>query len=270
MWIDQAEDMQYTTKAEVIRTARSYLAFEALRKKYNCNAVLTHARSLEGKWGVPDRYWPGASLIELQKSGVQAMCQDYLNIMIPQLIGFFLTGRPSMLGNQVLDPDNDFEILTHCGGPINVNGNEPFPRGQKFMKEYKPNSPIRSPYKIWSHAETSAPPGAPGSSTGLQIFYPINVPVTVWKMDIEHKRFGFNVGTSVDGYAVYNDLDFDIWCRTKLCVKTDIKNLERHYSPAVWGRHRAGIFADLSKEIKDLAVLYGFKAVDEANDLPNY
>ena len=138
------------------------------------------------------------------------------------------------------------------------------------MKGYKPDSPTRSPYKIWSHAEAGVPPGAPGSSTGLQIFYPINVPVTVWKMDLLNKRFGFHTGTSVDGFAGYNELDFDIWCRTKLCVKSNIKKVQSHYSPDIWGRHRAGIFADLSKELKDLAVLYGFKAVDEANDLPDY
>jgi len=275
-WIDQAIEMKYTTKSEVIKTAQAYLAFEALRKKYDCNAVLTFMRSLSrdgwdrGGDKREEDFWPGLGLMELQKRGIQVVCQDYPNVLVPHLIGFFLTGRPSMLGNQVLNPANNIEILTHCGGPVNVYGNEPFPEGQKFMKGYKPDSPTRCPYILWSHAESSVPPGAPGSSTGGQVFYPINVPVTVWKMDLLNKRFGFHTDTSVDGYAVYNDLDFDIWCRTKLCVKTDIEKVQSHYSPDIWGRHRAGIFADLSKELKDLAVLYGFKTVEENKDLPDY
>ena len=48
MWIDEAQDLKDTTKSEVVKTAKSYLAFEALRKKYNCNAVSTQMRTLTG------------------------------------------------------------------------------------------------------------------------------------------------------------------------------------------------------------------------------
>jgi len=67
MWIDEAQGLKDTTKSEVIKTAKSYLAFDALRKKYNCNAVSTHMRSLTGSAKVEDMFWPGLGLMEFQK-----------------------------------------------------------------------------------------------------------------------------------------------------------------------------------------------------------
>ena len=59
MWIDEAQGMKDTVESEVIKTAKSYLAFEALRKRYDCDAVSTQMRSLTGSGKVEDMFWPG-------------------------------------------------------------------------------------------------------------------------------------------------------------------------------------------------------------------
>ncbi len=247
MWIDEAQGLKDTTKSEVVKTAKSYLAFEALRKKYNCNAVSTHMRTLTGSGKVEDLFWPGLGLMEFQKRGIQAICQEYENVMAAHLLGYYLTGRPSMLGDLMIDTFNNISILTHCGAPLNPWGDD-----------------RRIPYIIWSHAQSPVRGTLkPGSGTGAQVNYPANEPVTIWKVYILHKKIGLHTGITASGHSLYKDFD-GIMCRTKLVVKVDdAKKIQRHFSPDEYGIHRAGTLGDLRERIKDLTTLIGFEVMDE-------
>ncbi len=247
MWIDEAQGMKDTTESEVVKTAKSYLAFEALRKKYNCDAVSTHMRSLTGSGKVEDMLWPGLGLMEFQKRGIQAICQEYENIMVTHLLGYYLTGRPSMLGDLMIDTFNNITLLTHCGAPINPYGDD-----------------RRIPYIIWSHAQSPVRGTLkPGSGTGAQVNYPVNEPVTIWKVYVLHREIGVHTGETADGHSLYKDFDA-IMCRTKLVVKVDdAKKIQKHFSPDEYGIHRAGTLGDLRERVKDLATLIGFKVIEE-------
>ena len=247
MWIDEAQSLKDTTKPEVVKTAKSYLAFEALRKKYNCNAVSTHMRSLTGSGKIEDLFWPGFGLMEFQKRGIQAICQEYENIMVAHLMGYYLTGRPSMLGDLMIDTFNNVSILTHCGAPLNPWGDD-----------------RRIPHIIWSHAQSPVRGTLkPGSGTGAQVNYPANEPVTIWKVYVLHKKIGLHTGKTVDGHSLYKDFD-GIMCRTKLVVKVDdAKKIQRHSSPDEYGIHRAGTLGDIRERIKALATLIGFEVMEE-------
>jgi len=247
MWIDEAQGMKDTVESEVIKTAKSYLAFEALREKYNCNAVSTQMRTLTGSRKVEDLFWPGLGLMEFQKRGIQAICQEYENIMVAHLMGYYLTGRPSMLGDLMIDTFNNVCILTHCGAPLNPWGDD-----------------RRIPYIIWSHAQSPVRGTLkPGSGTGAQVNYPANEPVTIWKVYILHKKIGLHTGKTADGHSLYKDFD-GIMCRTKLVVKVDdAKRIQSHFSPDEYGIHRAGTLGDLRERIKDLAALIGFEVMEE-------
>ena len=191
MWIDEAKEMGDTTESEVVKTAKSYLAFEALREKYDCNAVSTQMRTLTGSGKIEDAFWPGLGLIEFQKRGIQAICQEYENIMVAHLLGDYLTGRPSMLGDLMIDTFNNVSIVTHCGAPINPYGDD-----------------RRLPYVIKSHAQSPVRGTLkPGSGTGVQVEFPVDEPVTIWKVYVLHKKIGLHTGKTVDGYALYEDLD---------------------------------------------------------------
>jgi hypothetical protein len=247
MWINEAQGMKDTTKSEVVKTAKSYLAFEALRKKYNCNAVSTQMRSLTGSGKVEDIFWPGLGLMEFQKRGIQAICQEYENIMVTHLLGYYLTGRPSMLGDLMIDTFNNITLLTHCGAPVNPYGDD-----------------RRIPYIIWSHAQSPVRNTLkPGSGTGAQVNYPAGEPVTIWKVYVLHKRIGLHTGKTADGHSLYKDFD-GIMCRTKLVVKVDdARKIQKHFSPDEYGIHRAGTLGDLRERIKDLATLIGFEVLEE-------
>ena len=250
MWIDEAQAMIDTTKSEVIKTAKSYLAFEALRKKYNCNAVSTQMRTLTASGKLEDRFWPGVALMEFQKRGIQAVCQEYENVMVAHLLGYYLAGRPSMLGDLMIDTFNNVTILTHCGAPINPYGDN-----------------RRLPYIIFSHAQSPVRGTLKaGSSTGAQVEFPVNEPVTIWKVYVLNKKIGVYTGKTVDGNSLYKNFEGvdGIMCRTKLVTKVnDAKKIQRYFSPDEYGIHRAATFGDLRQQIKDLAVLIGYEVVEE-------
>ena len=245
-WIEEAQSVT-AAKSEIIRTAKAYLAFETLRKKYNCNAVSTHMRSLTGSGKVNDRFWPGLGLeCGFKTRGIQAICQNYPNILVTQLLGYFLTGRPSMLGDLMIDTRNSVAILTHCGAPINPygeNGN-------------------RIPYKITTHAESPLRDTQdPGSATGLHIEWPVGEPVTFWKVYVMHNKIEVFTGKTVDGHQLYKNLD-DIMCRTKLIARIEAKPVQQHFSPDEYGIHRTATLGDLREKIKDLSILIGFDVME--------
>jgi hypothetical protein len=246
-WINEAEKMTDTTKFEVIKTAKSYLALEALRKKYKCNAISTHMRSLTGSGKLEDLFNPGLGLMEFQKRGIQAICQEYENVMVAHLLGYFIAGRPSMLGDIMMDTGNDVAIIMHCGAPLNPYGDD-----------------RRLPYVIRSHAESPVKGTLkPGSSTGAQVEFPENETVTIWKVYVLHKKIGLFTGKTVDGHSLYKDFD-NIMCTSKLVAKVDnTKKILKHSSPDAYGIHRAVTFSDLRQQIKDLAVLIGFEVIEE-------
>ena len=245
-WIKEAAGVE-AAESEIIRTARAYLAYEELRKKYNCNAISTHMRSLTGSGKVEDKFWPGLALeVGFKTRGIQAVCQDYPNILIAQLLGYFMTGRPSMLGDNMYDIENSVEIVTHCGAPINPYGDE-----------------RRVPYFITTHAESPVrDTKKPGSSTGLRVEFPVDVPVTIWKVYPLLKKIGLHTGTTVDGHTLYKGLD-DIMCRSKIIAKINAKEVQKHFYSEAYGIHRTVTYGDLREDIKNLAVLLGFNVMEE-------
>lgn len=245
-WMEEAAGVK-AARSEIIRTARAYLTFEALRNKYNCNAVSTHMRSLTGSGKVEDRFWPGLGLeCGFKTRGIQAVCQNYPNILVAQLMGYYLTGRPSALGDLMIDTFNNVTILTHCGAPVNPYGDERI-----------------VPYIIMTHAESSVrDTQKPGSSTGLQVEWPIGEPVTIWKVYVLLNKIGLHTGKTVDGHSLYKNFDY-MMCRTKIITSVDAKKVQRHYSADEYGIHRAATLGDLRKKIKDLATFIGFEVVEE-------
>ncbi|MFO7853071.1 MAG: hypothetical protein ACQERS_01985 [Bacteroidota bacterium] len=245
-WIKEAAGVK-AARSEIIRTARAYLAFDALREKYNCNAVSTHMRSLTGSGRVEDRFWPGLGLeCGFKTRGIQAVCQDYPNILIAEMVAYFITGRPSMLGDLMIDTENNVDILTHCGAPINPFGDD-----------------RRMPYIIRTHAESPVRNTLdPGSSTGLQVEWPVGEPVTIWKFYVLHKKIGLHTGRIMDGHALYKNLD-NIMCRTKLIAEVDARNVQKYYFADAYGIHRAATIGDLRKKIKDFAKLIGYEVMEE-------
>ncbi len=246
VWIREAQAMYDTTESEVVNAAKLYLALETLRQRYDAVAVSTHVRSLTGSGKVEDMVWPSIGIIEFQKRGFVAVCQDYPNIAVTHMLGLYASGRPSMLGDLMIDTFNGVDILTHCGAPINPHGDD------------------RVPYTLWSHAESPmrGTDGKPGSGVGTQVEIPVGEAVTIWKMDVLNRRVLLHTGTTVDGRVLYKELD-RLMCRTKLVAKVAAEEVRDHFCPGRYGIHRAATLGDLRTPAKDLATLMGFDLIEE-------
>ena len=249
-WIRGAQKVE-ASRSEIIKTARGYLAFDALREKYNCNAVSTHIRSVSGSDNLADRYNPGLGFeLGLKTRGIQAVCQNYPDILLSQVLAYLLTGRPSMLGDQMYDIDNSVEIVLHCGIPVNPYGDE-----------------RRIPYAIRPHAESPVrdKPEIPGSSTGITAEWPVGEPVTFWEFHSLIGQIRLHAGEIVDGREIYTggeDLS-NVMCTSKIIAKVDnIKRVRDQHFPSLYGIHHCATLGDLRQQIKDIGILMGIEVIE--------
>ncbi len=248
-WINGARRVE-ASRSEITKTARGYLALDALREKYDCHAVSTHIRSVTGSGEMKDRYNPGLGLeLGFKTRGIQAVCQNYPDILISQIIAYKLTGKPSMLGDQMYDIDNSVEIVLHCGIPINPYGDE-----------------RRLPYTIRTHAESPLRdiPEEPGSSSGITAEWPVGEPVTFWEMHTLLGQIRLHTGEIVDGRTIYTggeDLD-NVMCTAKIIAKVDAKKIREQHFPSLYGIHHCATLGDLRQQIKDIGILLGLDVIE--------
>ena len=248
-WIKGARWVE-ASRAEIVKSARAYLAIDALREKYRCNAVSTHIRSVTGSGKLEDRFNPGIGLeLGFKTRGIQAVCQNYPDLLISQVLAYLLTGRPSMLGDVIYDIDNSVEIVLHCGIPVNPYGGE-----------------RRIPYTIRTHAESPVRdiPEEPGSSTGLTAEWPAGEPVTFWEIHSLNRTIRLHTGEVVNGHDIYTggeDID-NVMCTAKVIALLDAKRMREQHAPYLYGIHTNVTLGDLRQQIKDIAVLLGFDTVE--------
>jgi hypothetical protein len=213
--------------------------------------VSTHIRTVSESGELADRFWPGVALeLGFKPRGIMAVCQNYPDLLISQVLAHLMTGRPSMLADFMYDIHNSTEIVLHSGIPINPYGDE-----------------RRVPYSIVPHAESPVRdiPEEAGSSTGLTAEWPVGEPVTLWEIHSLLKRVRLHTGEIVDGQAIYTggeDLD-DVMCTAKIIVKhDDIKKIQREFQPYLYGIHLNATLGDMREQIKDMAVFLGLDVVE--------
>ncbi len=249
-WIRGARKVT-ASRDEIVKSARAYLATDALRIKYDCNAVSTHLRSVTGSGELKDRFNPGIGMeLGFKPRGIMGVCQNYPDLLVAQVLAYALTGRPSMMGDFIYDIDNGVEIILHCGIPVNPFG------GDNMI-----------PYSIVPHAESPVRdiPERPGSSTGLTAEWPQGEPVTIWEIHSLHREIRLHTGKIVDGHAIYTggeNID-DVMCTAKIFARVDAKKLrDNHFFPSKYGIHTNATLGDLRKQLTDISVFLGIAVND--------
>ncbi len=247
MWIRQAKGMKDTLESEVVKSAKMYLALKVLLKRYNATVIAYALRSLVKHPRDIDTIFPSLANSELQKQGIVGCCQGHLNVVLTHMLGQYIFGKPSMMGDFQVDTFNNVTWLMHCGAPHNPYG------GNDIV-----------PYVIRDHAERPVRSHAkPGCAACSEVVYPAGEPVTIWRIDLLSKMILVHTGTTAN-YNVYKDFYEYVGCRTKLLVKVDdAEKIQRHIYPDKIGKHRSGILGDYRKDIKDFATLIGFEVVEE-------
>jgi len=244
MWIDEAKEVRWQEigKEQIIMSAQLYLATVKMMEENSCDAVTMSIGPVLKIGKMPVR--PPLAEMELAKSNIVTSCESLIDCLTTQLLGFYMTGNLSFVGDVLSaswlkrEPVEGTFAVGHCYAPINPYGDD-----------------RRVPYIIRNHAITP-------STVGILVELPLGETVTVAKLNVYGKKISIFTGRSVDGRSLYENFD-DIACRTKVVVKTESEKVMKNYNRETFGVHRVVFFADISKELKDLAASIGFEVIEE-------
>ncbi|MBU0608236.1 MAG: hypothetical protein KKI08_10120 [Armatimonadetes bacterium] len=246
-WIAGAEEVRGTIEREVINSARMYLAIRALMDEHDANASATHIRSLIPNPSPQDMVWPSLANSQLQMEGVVGCCQGHMNVVLTHMLAQYGFGRPSMMGDFMVDAASGVGVVMHCGAPWNPWG------GARQV-----------PYVIRDHAERMVREhSVPGAGACSEVLFPPGEPATVWRIDVPTKSILTHTGQTVDAYSLYRDWT-TFMCRSKLVVELeDAARVQSHLYPDVYGVHRSGTLGDFRERIRQIAQLLGFRIIED-------
>jgi len=239
-WIDEASGIRGTNEEQILRSAKLYLAMKELMAEHNCQAIATegYGRFPGGYSIMPSQGLPSSQLCT---EGIVATSETLINSLITQQLGYNFTGSTGLNGDYFIDFFNDIAIVAHCEAPFN-----PYGDGEKV------------PYIIRNL------PFFEEENTGgavAQVIYPIGVPVTVAKIDMNNKKIVVFTGETVSGEELFPYWN-DILCRTKVAIKTNAKALHENRDWRTFWQHRVTFFGDYRQDFIDLAKLIGFEVVE--------
>jgi len=251
--------MVNTMESEVVRSAKVYLAMKILMQKYDATAIAFHLRSLVKNPRPEDKIWPSMANSELQKAGQVGCCQAHIDVVLTHMLAQHAFGRPSMMGDYMLDTYNNVSYMMHCGGPWNPYGDD-----------------RRIPYVIVDHRERAVRVHSkPGVGACTSVLYPPNEPGTIWRIDIMTRDVLVHTGTTIANPTAqamgltsvrspYKPHWNETMCRTKFAIKVkDAKKIEGYVYPDKYGVHRSGTLGDYREGVKDLATLIGLNVIEE-------
>ncbi len=240
-WIEEAEKINGTNEAEVVKSARLYLAMKELMEKYNCQAITTEGYGVFEEYSggpIPSQGLPSSQFCT---DGVVATSETLIDSLVTQQLGLTLTGSTGFNGDYLIDPFNGVAIIGHCECPFNPWGDD-----------------RRAPYIIrnlprWSKNEGGA---------CVQVNLPVDETVTVTRISMYDKKISLFTGKATSGRKFFKEWD-NLGCRTKLAVETDTEALLRNVDWQTFGVHRVAFYGDHRRRFKDLAALMGFEVMED-------
>ena len=123
-WIEEAEGMKGTTEAEVLKSAKLYLAMKELMEEHHCQAITTEGYGVFEEYSggpIPSQGLPSS---QFYTDGVVATSETLIDSLITQQLGLPLTGSPGFNGDYLIDPFNGVAIIGHCECPFNPWGDD--------------------------------------------------------------------------------------------------------------------------------------------------
>jgi hypothetical protein len=243
MWINGADGIRDTTEAEIVQSAKVYLAMRELKEKYGCTAITTEGYGVfqnYEKGPIPSQ---GLASAQFCTDGIISASEILIDSLLTQQLGLYITGQPSFNGDYVIEPFNNIAIILHCECPFNIYGDK---RRCSYVIR---NLPRWEKYK---------------GGACVQVNLPLNEAVTVTKISMYHKKISIFTGKTLSGRQFFEEWDNPgLACRTKLAIKANTKSLLKNLDWALFGQHRAVFYGDIREKLKDLATLIGFEVVEE-------
>lgn len=232
-WIKAAEKVIEPTRDDIVKSAAMYLAMAQLLERHKAQAITVNC--LGGFYGGHIFAYPCLGFMQLNNDGYIGGCEADQRSAVTMLLMTYLTGRPGMISDPVIDTSKKQIIYAHCVAPTKVFG---------------PNGPS-NPYHIRSHSEDRK--GACNRS-----LMPLGEMTTTLKFDAAKKQVIMHQGVTVE------NVDEDMACRNKLAVevKGDVYKLLNEWDR--WGWHRVTYYGDYKRAVHNVAALIGFSVLEEA------
>ena len=232
-WIAEAEKVVEPKRETIVNSGAMYLAMREVMKRHNAQAITINC--LGGFYGGHLTAYPCLAHRRLNDRGLVGACECDVQSTITMLAMGYLTGRPGMISDPVIDTSKNQIIYAHCVGPTKVFG----PQGPS------------NPFHIRSHSEDR-------KGAAIRAILPLGYLVTTLKFDPARKQVVMHQGKAVE------NVDEDKACRTKLAaeVKGDIEKLMNHWDQ--WGWHRVTVYGDVKEPVHELAKALGFQVIEEA------
>jgi len=240
-WIERAVGLKGTVEAEVVKSARVYLAMKSLMGRHDCQAITTEGYGVFANYAKGPIPSQGLASSQFYTDGITATSECLFNSLLTQHMGLRMTGRPGFNGDYIVDPFNRIAVVGHCEGALNPYGDD---RQSSYVIRNLPR---------WKKGEGGA---------CVQINYPHNEAVTVAQVSVHDKKLAVSTGRAVSGTKFFADWD-DLACRTKIAVETNTEALLANLDWQTFGVHRVLFYGEFRQAFKDLATLMGFEAIEE-------
>ncbi len=262
-WIDEADAIIGADPAELVTSAKVYLALKEAIETKGVQAFTTDiAGHVYEDW--PDDVFaalspgidpqnrgeyqyklptfPCMAFMQLQSDGFPATGEMNLHTLLNVMVMHYLTeqiaGEPraGFSGGRLFDLSRDAVIYHLCCGP------------RKFFGASGP----AAPYTIRTEQET-------GKSCAASVTMPVDEPVTVVSIHPESRSVIVHRGTSLGSVVSERR------CQNKLAVRVDMENFIQNNLQPDWplGHFRTVYFGEWRKYLKDLAILLGMDFFDE-------
>ena len=232
--MSEAEKIIEPSTEDIQKAAAMYLAMRKAMYDNNAQAITVHC--LGGIYsGKMVEAYPCLGFMQLDNDGLVGGCEADQKSAMTKLLMTYLTGRPGLISDPVIDTSKNQIIYAHCVASTRVFG---------------PEGPS-NPYHLRDHSEDH-------KGACCRSIMPLGELTTTILFDHNKRKVILHQGVTVENVDEYRA------CRTKLAVevKGDVYKLLNYWDE--WGWHRVTFFGDLKRPVYDVSSLLGFEVIEEA------
>ena len=233
-WIGGAVKTIEPSQADIIESAKIYLAIKKMMKETGADAVTIACLELSYNdvYGKSRHMYPCLSHFQMADDGELGVCEADIDSTISSLLTLYLTGKHGFVSDSVVDTSSDEIIYAHCVA---------------CRKVFGISSPKICDYYIRSHAEDQL-----GAS--VQVIFPVGEKLTTINMSNSDNWACIHSSVSV------GNAGGDAGCRSKLVASCNARALLENWMP-IW--HRVTVFGDYRQDFINFFRLKGLDIFEE-------
>jgi len=243
-WISRAKEIVEPTRAEIIKSCKTYLAMKRIMLEHGAQAITVKCLG-----GIPIQTlgYPCLGFSKLLDEGVVGACEADMDSTLTMLMFLYAFGLPGFISDPLIDTAKNAVIHAHCVAPTRMRG---------------PAS-ARLPFSIRSHRDDNR-----GASLEVFMNGDIGQKVT-WA-----KLAGLDTVLLTTG-TIIEVCDFDDrGCRTQVVTQVDnARDLFHKWGAGVLPDdmmtllHRVLFYGDHAENVKDMARLMGLNFLAEGKEM---